>query len=145
ADELAHTAPGERNDTLNKKAFRLGTMVARGWISADEVADALLAAADACGLHQDDGEQRTRNTIESGLNGGRKSPHPDLSPEYREPSGEPWPTIDKAAYFGVAGDIVQTLLPHTEADPVALLIQILAMGGNVIGRSPHYQVEGDQH
>ena len=29
ADELAQGAPGERNDTLNKKAFRLGTMVAR--------------------------------------------------------------------------------------------------------------------
>jgi hypothetical protein len=145
AAELAQAAPGERNDTLNKKAFRLGTMVARGWISADEVADALLAAADACGLNQDDGEERTRNTIQSGLDGGKKTPHSDLSPEFREVSGEPWPMIDEAAYCGVAGDIVQTLLPHTEADPVALLIQTLAMAGNVIGRSPHYQVEGDQH
>ena len=145
ADELAQAAPGERNDILNKKAFRLGTMVARGWISADGVADALLAAADTCALNQDDGEERTRNTIQSGLDGGKKSPHPDLSPEFREVSGEPWPTIDEAAYCGVAGEIVQTLLPPTEADPVALLIQTLAMAGNVIGRSPHYQVEGDQH
>ena len=37
ADELAQAASGERNDTLNKKAFRLGTMVARGWISSAEV------------------------------------------------------------------------------------------------------------
>ena len=80
ADELAQAAPGERNDTLNKKAFRLGTMVARGWISPDEVFDALLAAADACGLNGDDGEEQTRKTIQSGLENGKKFPHPDLSP-----------------------------------------------------------------
>jgi hypothetical protein len=145
ADELAQAAPGERNDTLNKKAFRLGRMVVRGWISSEEVLEALLAAADACGLNEDDGEELSRKTIQSGVDGGKKSPHPDLSPEFREVSGEPWPTIDEAAYYGVAGDIVQTLLPHTEADPVALLIQTLTTAGNVIGRLPHYQVEGDQH
>jgi hypothetical protein len=145
AHELAQAAPGERNDTLNKKSFRLGRMVARGWISSEEVLEALLAAANACGLNEDDGEDLSRKTIQSGLDGGKKSAHPDLSPEFGEVSGEPWPTIDNAAYCGVAGDIVQTLLPHTEADPVALLIQTLAMAGNVIGRSPQYQVEGDQH
>jgi hypothetical protein len=52
ADEVAKAAIGERNDTLNKKAFRLGTMVARSWIPNEEVCDALLAAADACGLNR---------------------------------------------------------------------------------------------
>jgi hypothetical protein len=145
ADDLAQATPGERNDTLNKKAFRLGTMVARGWISPPEVADALLAAADDCGLNQDDGEELTRKTIQSGLESGRKFPHPDLAPESSELPGESWPTIDNAAYSGLVGDIVQTLLPHTEADPVALLIQTLTTAGNVIGQLPHYQVEGDQH
>jgi hypothetical protein len=83
-DEVAQAATGERNDTLNKKAFRLGTMVARGWISAEEVCDALLAAADACGLNSDDGEGLTRKTIQSGLESGRKFPHPDLSPDFTE-------------------------------------------------------------
>ena len=82
ADELAQAAPGERNDTLNKKAFRLGTMAARGWISPEEVSDALVAAADACGLNQDDGEELTRKTIQSGLDSGKKFPHPDLSPVF---------------------------------------------------------------
>ena len=31
-DELAAAPSGTRNDVLYKKAFRLGTMVARGWI-----------------------------------------------------------------------------------------------------------------
>jgi hypothetical protein len=84
ADDVAQAAAGERNDTLNKKAFRLGTMVARGWISPDEVTDTLIAAADACGLNSDDGEGLTRRTIQSGLESGRKFPHPDLSSGFTE-------------------------------------------------------------
>jgi len=56
-----------------------------------------------------------------------------------------WPEIDQAAFYGLAGDIVRTIEPHTEADPVALLVQTLGAAGNVIGRLPHYQVESDQH
>ena len=78
ADEVAKAARGERNDTLNKKAFRLGTMVARGWVSSAEVFDALFAAASACGLSDDDGEEATRKTLNSGLDDGKKFPHPDL-------------------------------------------------------------------
>ena len=84
ADELSRAATGERNDTLNKKAFRLGTMVARGWIPTEEVCDVLVAAADACGLNRDDGEGFTRRTIQSGLESGRKFPHLDLSPVFTE-------------------------------------------------------------
>jgi hypothetical protein len=145
ADELAHAAAGERNDTLNKKAFRLGTMVARNWTSPTKVVDVLLAAAGDCGLNRDDGEEQTRKTIQSGLDSGMKFPHPDLASKSGEAPGEPWPVIDEAAYSGVVGEIVQTLLPNTEADPVALLIQTLTTAGNVIGRLSHYQVEGDQH
>jgi hypothetical protein len=66
-------------------------------------------------------------------------------PESGEVPGESWPTIDAAAYSGLVGEIVQTLLPHTEADPVALLIQTLTTAGNIIGRLPQYRVEADQH
>ena len=56
-----------------------------------------------------------------------------------------WPTIDDAAYYGLTGDVVRTIEPHTEADPVAILIQLLAYFGNIVGRNPHYPVEGDCH
>jgi hypothetical protein len=49
------------------------------------------------------------------------------------------------AYYGLAGDIVRTIEPQSEADPVALLIQLLTMAGNAIGRLPYYQVESDRH
>jgi hypothetical protein len=56
-----------------------------------------------------------------------------------------WPVMDDAAYHGLAGNIVRTLEPHTEADPVAILLSFLAMFGNLIGRQVHYLAEGDQH
>jgi hypothetical protein len=56
-----------------------------------------------------------------------------------------WPIIDAAAFHGLAGDVVRTIEPHTEADPVAILVQYLTAVGNAIGRGPYYQVEGDRH
>ena len=56
-----------------------------------------------------------------------------------------WPTPDPAVYHGLAGDIVRAIEPHTEADPVALLIQMLVCFGNSIGRSAHFLAEADKH
>src|SRR5262249_34739703 len=47
AAELARTAKGERNEKLNKSAFRIGTMTIRGWVSKDEAYRSLLNAAHA--------------------------------------------------------------------------------------------------
>ena len=56
-----------------------------------------------------------------------------------------FPIIDDAAYHGLAGEIVRTISPHSEADPVALLVQSLTFYGNLIGNSAHYRVEADHH
>lgn len=56
-----------------------------------------------------------------------------------------WPVLDPAALYGLPGDFVRAIEPHTEADPVALLLQYLAAAGNAIGRGPYYRVEGDRH
>jgi Protein of unknown function (DUF3987) len=56
-----------------------------------------------------------------------------------------WPVMDRAAYYGFAGEVVDTIAPHSEADPVAILIQFLTCFGNVIGRAAYYQVESDRH
>jgi hypothetical protein len=56
-----------------------------------------------------------------------------------------WPTLDEAGYYGLAGDVVKTIGPHSEADPNAILIQFLVAIGNAIGRGPHYKIEGDFH
>ncbi len=57
-----------------------------------------------------------------------------------------WPSpLGFDAYHGLAGVIVRTIEPHSEADPAALLIQFLAAFGNYIGRGCHWKAEGDQH
>jgi hypothetical protein len=56
-----------------------------------------------------------------------------------------WPVIHETAYYGLAGEVVRSIEPHSEADPVAILLQFLAAFGNAVGISPYYQVEGDKH
>ena len=52
---------------------------------------------------------------------------------------------DAAAFYGLAGDYVRAVEPHTEASPVALLTQFLLDFGSVVGRSAHFAVEADKH
>lgn len=60
--------------------------------------------------------------------------------------GAMWPDrIADIAFCGLPGEIVKAIEPHSESDPVALLIQLLIAFGNVVGRRPHFRVEADQH
>jgi len=56
-----------------------------------------------------------------------------------------WPEMDDDAYYGLAGEITNTIKPHTEADPAGLLTQLLVAFGSAVGRGPHFMVEGDIH
>src|SRR5262249_45946737 len=56
-----------------------------------------------------------------------------------------WPALDDAALYGLAGEVVNTLLPNTEADRVALLLQYLASVGNMIGRKPFFRIASANH
>ena len=60
------------------------------------------------------------------------------------PAGWPAPP-DPAAYHGLPGAIVEKIAPHTEADPVAILAQLLVACGALIGRGAHFQVEATHH
>ena len=71
------------------------------------------------------------------------------SPSQRDDTELPipdWPAPPRPeAFHGVLGDFVRLLEPHTEADPMAIMIQFLVGFGNVIGRSAHFEVEADRH
>jgi hypothetical protein len=56
-----------------------------------------------------------------------------------------WPVLDEAAYYGLAGEVVNTLLPNTEGPKPALLLQYLASAGNAIGRKPYYRLASVNH
>ncbi len=53
--------------------------------------------------------------------------------------------MDAAAYQGLAGDVVRAIEPHSESDPVAILIQFLAFAGNAMGRTPYLRIEDNWH
>lgn len=55
------------------------------------------------------------------------------------------PVLDPAALYGVAGDIVRQLQPHTEAHPAALLFQLLAFLGNQFDGKPYVMVDNQRH
>ena len=58
----------------------------------------------------------------------------------------PWPEPPKdAAFHGLLGLLVRKIEPHTEADPLALLANMVVFFGNVIGRSAYIQVEATRH
>jgi hypothetical protein len=71
---------------------------------------------------------------------GASEDEPDFVP--LRPSPEP---PGAAVYQGLAGDIVGMIAPHTEADPMAILAQLLVCFGSVIGRRAHWRVEGTKH
>jgi hypothetical protein len=58
--------------------------------------------------------------------------------DYPEPLGP-------AAFYGLAGEIVRRIEPHTEADPAALLFQFLAAFGNLIGHDHYIVADGTRH
>ena len=55
------------------------------------------------------------------------------------------PALHEAAYHGLAGEFVRALDPHTEADPVAVLVHVLVVFGIAVGRGPHLMVDGSRH
>ncbi|MEE8075512.1 MAG: hypothetical protein V3T60_07815, partial [Candidatus Binatia bacterium] len=56
-----------------------------------------------------------------------------------------WPELPEEALTGLPGEIVKTIDPYTEADPIGVLAHILAGFGNLIGPVPHFRVEFDHH
>jgi hypothetical protein len=57
-----------------------------------------------------------------------------------------WPSpLEEAAYHGLAGDTVRAIGPHTEADPVGILVQMLLAFGNAVNRGPYFTVEASRH
>ena len=52
---------------------------------------------------------------------------------------------DEKVYYGLAGEIVRAIEPHTEADPIALLVDFLACSGSVMGRGAFFIADGAKH
>lgn len=60
------------------------------------------------------------------------------------PDGWPAPP-GAAAYHGMPGQIVARIAPNTEADPAAILVQLLVCCGALIGQGAFFGVEATRH
>lgn len=56
-----------------------------------------------------------------------------------------WPIIDRAAFHGPIGRFAEACEPYTEADPVAILYQLLAWVGVIAGRNRYIVAGNDRH
>ena len=73
-----------------------------------------------------------------------EDPEPTDSTLLPAPAGWPAPPAP-IAYHELLGEIVHTITPHTEADPVAILTQLLVSFGAAVGRRAWFQVEATRH
>jgi hypothetical protein len=85
------------------------------------------------------------------------TPEPEPDPEpgpAPQPPLQPRPTpmqapakfhLREQALYGLAGQVVRTLAPHTEAHRAAILLQFLAAFGNAVGPGPHCLVGPTRH
>ncbi len=125
---------GQRNATLASLA---GTMRRRGMRESEIRAALQIVNSERCRPPLGDHEvAEIARSVASYPSGDVKGEAPQV----------PWPEPpDEAAYYGLAGDIVRAVDPSTEADPVAILVQLLVSFGSAIGRGPHFVVERDRH
>jgi hypothetical protein len=75
------------------------------------------------------------------------SPNAEPAAEFPRTSFTPSadPNLGEPALHGLAGRAVRTIAPHTEAHPAAILLQLLAVFGNLLGRGPHCMVDATRH
>jgi hypothetical protein len=74
AHVVASTPEGGRNHALNVGAFRMGQLVARGWLADQTTCDVLVDAGVASGLSYAESER----TVHSGLDAGKRTPRDDV-------------------------------------------------------------------
>ena len=131
---------GARNSVMASMA---GAMRRKG-MSQDAILAALLKEnKNRCSPPLSDLEIQTIAASISRYASEPSSPNPPFPPPT---VSQRWPSpLDKKAFHGLAGEFIHLVGPHTEADPVALLSQLLVAFGNVVGRGPHFMAEADQH
>src|SRR6201994_838336 len=88
-------------------------------------------------------ERRTEDLLAQPPTAARPTPEPPCQPN--EPQHTLRSIFDEYALYGLAGEAVRTLAPHSEAQPEALLLELLAAFGNVIGPGPHCMVGPTRH
>ncbi len=117
--------------------FRRSGMMRKKWLREDYREDTMVKAIAMTGDTWGPGPAARAN---GSARAGSVAPAPPI------PADPDWPSpLQAEAHRGLAGDLVETNDPHTEADPAALLVQFLIGFGSVIGRVPYFPAGADRH
>jgi hypothetical protein len=143
-------APGVPEGQRHARLCQLvGIHLARGE-TADVVEIAALAWGARCDPPMDGAEvnRTVRSLAAKHAAQGHRSPTISTQDEVDEavlPEPQPRPELHPDALAGLAGEIVRTVSPHTEADPIGILLTLMACVGNAVGKVPYCGVGADTH
>ena len=132
---IAKIRPGNRHDSC----FRLACKLRSDGYQMDDIAALVRPLARESGLPDAETETMLGSVAQypAGVDAVASGTHA-LKGEWPEDASE-------EAFYGLAGDIARTLESESEADPHALLANILTIFGVLIGPRPHFTVGGDRH
>lgn len=89
---------------------------------------------------------RPRRRAESDVSAESSTPAPLIALRSHNAPVMDWPEPpEPAAFAGLAGEVVELIDPHTEADPSSVLMHFLIGFGSAIGREPHALVGAARH
>ena len=134
--ELASTVQGARHETLVRKAYAVGGLVAAGLVDEQDAREGFLAASQANGLWADDGDRLVERAVDDGLREGQGEPWtPDELPDspawtmhserfraepFAAPTLDPdWPVAERLEDPPVAPLLDIGLLPRVVGDLAA--------------------------
>ncbi len=149
-DNLPHTFEVSEtisNGNRNKELFSLAGSLRRKGLGEKEIL-ATLGEVNRQRVNPPLPEAEIRSIVKSVL---RYSPKDNVSEVKTEtiPDAESEslsiPVLSDTGLYGLAGEIVRTIEPHTEADNAALLVQLMAGFGCLIGKTAGFRAEADFH
>jgi integrase len=146
----APVAPSRTSETIaeggrNAALMSLGGTMRRRGMALKAIEAGLLKQNEAC-CKPPLPASEVRDIARSVARYEPAAPVRSVDPPAQASQPRQWPAPPaETAYYGLAGEFVRLVEPHTEADPAALMFQFLAAIGSIIGGGPHYCAGADRH
>ena len=134
---------GKRNSTLTS----MGGSMRRAGMEEDSISAALLVE-NKSRCNPPLPEDEVRAIAKSVCRYPAGIPATPRKTDYSASANTPraWPApLHEAAYHGLTGELVNAIAPHTEADPVSILLTHHVYFGNATGRGYHAEADAARH
>ena len=134
---------GQRNSTLTS----MGGSMRHAGMGEDSIVEALLAEnRNRCTPPLQEPEVRAIAKSICGYSAGIPATPSRLDYTTAIDAPRKWPApLNEAAYYGLTGELVNTIAPHTEADQTSILLTHLVYFGNMVGRGYHALADASRH